>query len=102
MRGDMPESRYGGVWMTQGIVEKWDEDLAIRVPFDVVRMSGLSVGEQVEIEANEGDILIRRPAANAPARLDAESAVAEIISESREHSFRDLSIGEVLSAGRRG
>lgn len=88
--------------MTQVIVGKWGKNLAIRVPFDVARVSGLSDGEQVEIEAHDGDILIRRPAAHARARLDAERAAAEIMAESRKHSLGDLSIRDLLDEGRRG
>lgn len=88
--------------MSQVIVGKWGKNLAIRVPFDVVRTSGLSDGEQVEIEAQDGDIVIRRPAAHARARGDAEAAAAEITAESKRYSLGDLSIRDLLDEGRRG
>ena len=51
--------------MSQGTVGKWGNNLAIRVPLEIARVSGLSDGERVEIETLDGDILIRRPAARA-------------------------------------
>lgn len=87
--------------MSQVIVGKWGRNLAIRVPSDVVRASGLSDGEQVEIEAQDGDIVIRRRAARADARRDAEAAAAEIIDESDRHSLGGISIRDLLDEGRR-
>ena len=87
--------------MAQVIVGKWGKNLAIRMPFSVVRTSGLSDGEQVEIEIHDGDIVIRRKAAQAHARAAAEAAAAEIIAESRTHSLGGISIRELLDEGRR-
>jgi len=86
----------------QVVVGKWGKNLAIRVPFEVVRGSGLSLGEHVEIEAQDGDIIIRRSAAHARARGDAEAAAAEIIAESKRHSLGGVTIRELLDEGRRG
>lgn len=87
--------------MAQVIVGKWGKNLAIRMPFSVVRTSGLSDGEQVEIEIHDGDIVIRRRAAQAQARSAAQAAAAEIIAESRAHSLGGTSIRELLDEGRR-
>jgi antitoxin MazE len=88
--------------MSRVIVGKWGKNLAIRVPFEIARASGLSDGEQVEIEALDGDILIRRPAARALRRSEAEAAAAEIIGESKHYSLSGVSIRELLEKGRRG
>lgn len=88
--------------MTQVIVGKWGKNLAIRVPFDVARASGLSDGERVEIETQDGDILIRRSAAHARSRQDAENAAAEIIAESKAHALGGLSIRDLRDEGLRG
>ncbi len=88
--------------MTQVIVGKWGKNLAIRMPFSVVNSSGLSDGEQVEIEIHDGDIVIRRKVAQAHARQAAEAAAAEIIAESRTHSLGGISIRDLLDEGRRG
>ncbi|MDB5580818.1 MAG: AbrB/MazE/SpoVT family DNA-binding protein [Bradyrhizobium sp.] len=88
--------------MSHVIVGRWGKNLAIRVPFDIARASGLSDGEEVEIEAQDGDIFIRRSAARARNRQDAENAAAEIISESKLHSLSGLSIRDLLEEGRRG
>lgn len=88
--------------MSQVRVGKWGKSLAIRVPLDVARTSGLSDGEAVEIETLDGDILIRRRAAKAEARRDAEAAAIEIIAGAKGHSLGGLSIRELREEGRRG
>jgi antitoxin component of MazEF toxin-antitoxin module len=69
---------------------------------DVARTIGLSDGEAVEVETQDGDLVIRRHAAHARARRDAEAASVEIIADSRNHSLGSLSIRELLEEGRRG
>lgn len=48
--------------MTQITVGKWGKNLAVRVPGEIVRASGLRDGERVEIETQDGAIVIRRAA----------------------------------------
>ncbi len=48
--------------MSQSTVGKWGKNLAVRFPGEIVRSTGLSDGERVEIEAQNGDIVIRRTA----------------------------------------
>jgi antitoxin component of MazEF toxin-antitoxin module len=88
--------------MSHSVVGKWGKNLAIRVPMDVARAAGLMDGERVEIETQDGDIVVRRRAAQAQARLDAEAAAEEIMAESHAHSLNDISIRELLDDGRRG
>jgi antitoxin MazE len=88
--------------MSHSVVGKWGKNLAIRVPMDVARAAGLMDGEKVEIETQDGDIVVRRRAAHAQARQDAEEAAEEIIAESRAHSLDGISIRELLDDGRRG
>ena len=88
--------------MSHATVGKWGNNLAIRVPFEIARASGLSDGERVEIETLDGNILIRRPAARARRRGQAEAAAAEIIGESESYSLGDVSIRDLLEEGRRG
>jgi len=88
--------------MSHAIVGKWGNNLAIRVPFEIARASGLSDGERVEIETVDGDILIRRPAARARRRSRAEAAATEIIGESKRYSLGEVSIRDLLEEGRRG
>ncbi len=88
--------------MSHSVVGKWGKNLAIRVPMDVARAAGLMDGEKVEIETQDGDLVVRRRAAHAQARQDAEAAAEEIIAESRAHSLGGVSIGELLDDGRRG
>ena len=88
--------------MSQATVGKWGNNLAIRVPLDIARASGLSEGERVEIETLDGDLVIRRPAARDRRREQAEAAAAEIIGESRRHSLDGVSIRDLIDEGRRG
>lgn len=88
--------------MSQATVGKWGNNLAIRVPLDIARASGLSEGERVEIETLDGDLVIRRPAARDRRREQAEAAAAEIIGESRLHSLDGVSIRGLIDEGRRG
>lgn len=46
--------------MSHVTVGKWGKNLAVRFPGDVARELGLREGEQVEIEARDGSIQIRR------------------------------------------
>jgi antitoxin MazE len=50
--------------MSQVTVGKWGKNLAIRFPAEIVRAAGLNDGERLEIEARDGDIVIRRAAAH--------------------------------------
>jgi antitoxin MazE len=88
--------------MTTAIVGKWGKNLAIRVPAAVAEAVGLSEGETVEIEAVHGDLTIRRSAAQAEARRQAEIAAAEMEAESKHYRLGDVSIRALLEEGRRG
>jgi antitoxin MazE len=43
-------------------VGKWGKNLALRVPGDIASEIGLKEGERVEIEAHDGEIVVRRAA----------------------------------------
>jgi antitoxin MazE len=88
--------------MSQATVGKWGNNLAIRVPLEIARASGLSDGERVEIETLDGDILIRRPAARIRKRRQADAAAREIIGESKRYSLGEVSIRDLIEEGRRG
>jgi antitoxin component of MazEF toxin-antitoxin module len=96
---------YLSIWsnrMSRAIVGKWGKNLAIRMPTELVKATGLSDGELVEIEAREGDILIHRASARALALTDAKAAADEIATEAKSHSLGDISIRDLLDEGRRG
>lgn len=88
--------------MSRAIVGKWGKSLAIRVPLDVARATGLADGEPVEIAAVDGDIHISRGAARAAARRDAEAAVAEILAAATNQRLNGTTIRELREEGRRG
>ncbi|MEA1651301.1 AbrB/MazE/SpoVT family DNA-binding domain-containing protein [Nitrospirillum sp. BR 11164] len=87
--------------MSHSIIGKWGKNLAIRVPMDVARVTGLMDGEKVDVEIQDGDLIIRRQANHIRAREDAAAAAAEIMAESRHHSLGSTSIRELLDEGRR-
>jgi antitoxin MazE len=43
-------------------IGKWGKNLAIRFPSEIVKAAQLSSGEQLDIEAQDGNIVIRRTA----------------------------------------
>ena len=88
--------------MSQAIVGRWGKNLAIRIPLNVVKATGLNDGERVEIEVQDGDLVIRRPEARARVRSDAEAAAAEIMSERKRYTLGGLSIRTLREEGRRG
>jgi antitoxin component of MazEF toxin-antitoxin module len=88
--------------MSHSVIGKWGKNLAIRVPMEVARAAGLTEGEKVEVETQDGDIVVRRHAARVRARQDAEAAAEQIIAESRRHALGGVSIRELLEEGRRG
>ena len=46
--------------MSQVTVGRWGKNLAIRLPGEIVKATGLSNGERLDIEARDIEILIRR------------------------------------------
>jgi antitoxin MazE len=86
--------------MSEVTVGRWGKSLAVRVPMEIAQASGLSEGERVELEAHDGNIVIRRPAARR--RAAAETAAEEIIKESQSYSLGTITIRELIEEGRRG
>ncbi len=98
----MPDYPQGLAGMSHSVIGKWGKNLAVRVPMDVARRLGLADGERVEVEAQDGDLVVRRRAAHVRARREAEAAAAEIIADSQRYSLGGVSIRELLEEGRRG
>lgn len=87
--------------MTKAIVGKWGKSLAVRVPADVARLTGLADGESVEVEAIDGRVVIRRDEADEAMRRDAIKAAAEIRAERHHYRLDGISIRELIDEGRR-
>lgn len=88
--------------MSRVTVGTWGKSLAVRVPLEVARAAGLISGEQVEVEAKDGDIVIRRSDAQAQARANALAALDRIIENSKGVTLGDVTIRELIDEGRRG
>ena len=80
-------------------VGKWGKNLAVRLPRDAVSAIGLTDGQRVEVEARDGEIVIRR--ARAEEEAAAQRAAEEILAEGEKHSLGDLSISDLINEGRR-
>ena len=87
--------------MTIAKIGKWGAALAVRVPLEVVNETGLTIGEGVEIEAVDGNILIRRSGEKRRLRADALAAMADILAESRNRSLGEHTIRDLIDEGRR-
>lgn len=85
--------------MSRVTVGKWGKNLAIRVPFDIATASGLSEGEEVEIQSKDGDLVIHRPSAHA--RADALKAAEELLERRGGPSLGGLSVRDLINEGRR-
>lgn len=46
--------------MSRVIIGRWGKNLAVRIPGDIAVATGLREGEHVEIEAREGEVVLRR------------------------------------------
>jgi antitoxin MazE len=80
--------------MAKALVGKWGKNLAIRVPADVAKATGLKIGDEVEIETQDDAIVLRRP--DAHARAKAEAAAKRIIARRRGHSLGNITIRELI------
>jgi antitoxin component of MazEF toxin-antitoxin module len=89
--------------MNQITVGTWGEAMASGVLQDAGRAAGLVDGERVEIEAKDGDIVIRRarktPVKGSPEAL---AAVERLIENSRGVTLGDVTIRDLMEEGRRG
>lgn len=48
--------------MSRATVGRWGKSLAVRIPGEIADAAGIAEGERVEVEAQEGGIVIRRAA----------------------------------------
>ena len=72
---------------------RWRPNLAEPVSAEVAAITGLSEGEQEQIEAKHGDILLRRTLAQAAAK--------EIALESQKRSLGRAAMRKLIDEGRR-
>jgi antitoxin MazE len=60
MRDIFDISLARGSVMVQVTIGRWGKNLAVRLPGEIARRTGLSDGEHVEVEVQDGTIVIRR------------------------------------------
>ena len=88
--------------MAKAIVGTWGKSLAVRVPADVARLTGIVDGEEVEIEEIDGAIVIRRDEARSARQQQALAAAEAIMKMAKGHRLDGLSIRELINEGRPG
>jgi len=85
--------------MPKVTIGKWGKNAALRMPVEIMKATGLQVGEQVEVEIEGRKVVITRPADLR--RAEAEAAAERIIKRSEGHSLRGLSIRDLINEGRK-
>ena len=87
--------------MTKVTVGRWGKSLALRVPVDIAEASGLSDGEQVDLELKDGDILVRRSDAKSETHAKALETLDRLFENSRDIDLDGISFRELIEEGRR-
>src|SRR5262249_23537133 len=55
-------SLRGSTLMAEAVLGKWGKNLALDFPANVAKAARLEIGERVEVEMRDSEIVIRRPA----------------------------------------
>lgn len=87
--------------MSRITVGTWGKSLAVRVPQEIAQATGLVEGEQVDMEIQNGNIVLVRSEAKAEAKARAEAALKRMVELSKTVSLEGLSIREMIDEGRR-
>ena len=87
--------------MSRITVGTWGKSLAVRVPQEIAQATGLVEGEQVDMEIQDGNIVLVRSSAKAEARERARAAAEEIRELRKGMRLDGLSIRELIDEGRR-
>ena len=80
-------------------VERWGDDLAVRLPDDVVRAIGIHEGDNVEVTVLKGAVVLR-PTLSEADRRDMAAAAEELLREGRGVDFGEP-IRALIEEGRR-
>lgn len=88
--------------MTKAIIGTWGKSLAVRIPADVVRLSGLSDGEAFDIESVDGNVVIRPDEEKSARQQKAAAAAEAIMKMAKGHRLDGLSIKDLINEGRPG
>jgi antitoxin MazE len=85
--------------MAKVTIGKWGKNAALRMPVEIMKATGLKIGEEVEVNAQGRQIVVTRRSPEAQAEIDA--AVKRIIARRRGHSLGGITIRELIDAGRK-
>jgi antitoxin component of MazEF toxin-antitoxin module len=85
--------------MTKVTIGKWGKNAALRMPAEIMRATGLKIGEEVEVNVEGRQVVISRRSPEAQAEIDA--AAKRIIARRRGHSLGGITIRELIDAGRK-
>lgn len=85
--------------MPKVTIGKWGKNAALRMPVEIMKATGLKIGEEVEVNAQGRQVVITRRSPEAQAEIDA--AAERIIKRSKGHSLGGLSIRDLINEGRK-
>jgi antitoxin component of MazEF toxin-antitoxin module len=85
--------------MPKVTIGKWGKNAALRMPVEIMKATGLKIGEKVQVEVEDRKIVVTRPTADVQAKIDA--AVKRIIARRRGHSLGKLSVRDLIDEGRK-
>lgn len=85
--------------MAKVTIGKWGKNAALRMPVEIMKATGLKIGEEVEVEVEGRKVVVTRP--DDVRRAEAEAAAKRIIKRSKGHSLRGLSIRDLIDEGRK-
>ncbi len=80
--------------MAKVTVGKWGKNVALRMPAEILKATGLKIGEEVEIKVQDRKIVVSRP--DELTRAEVDAAVKRIIRRSRGHTLGGISIRELI------
>jgi antitoxin component of MazEF toxin-antitoxin module len=85
--------------MAKVTIGKWGKNAALRLPVEIMKATGLKIGEEVEVGVAGLKVIVTRP--HDVRRAEAEAAAERIIKRSKGHSLRGLSIRDLINEGRK-
>jgi antitoxin MazE len=80
--------------MTQAVISKWGNSLAVRLPKQIAEQLQLGEGQTVELVTNGGALELRPTRSRRYTRYDREELIAQIDPANNPESFDDRPVGK--------